>query len=465
MSIVPGSTIGKFKLECQLGGGGMGSVYKARDTKLGRTVAIKVLNSQYDYNLENIERFEREARTLASLNHPNLMHVYDVGTEESNHYFAMEYIEGRSLRDMIADPDYSISHSEALRITIEVMAGLRKVHNSGIIHRDIKPANIMIENSDGRAVLVDFGLSKSADDSGLTSAGSILGTPDYISPEQIEGFEAGYHSDIYSLGVVLYEMLCGENPYTRGSAMQTIRAHCNFNPPPLKKVVPRINRELSKIIDKMIISDAEQRYQSISELALDLLKACQHPLLDKLAADSTGNYHLMNTKQSYRSSNHQHTPYKHYKTQTPKIHKEFPFWKYFSGGVTVIGVLLLITFFYTENKSRQENNKVLSELKKYNLPIITYTPKNSTTEPISISNPSIIIYLSNGEQLWGRVLDDIHENRIRVGLFPKGQAEYYINEVDSIIMVDSEAISDTIPNPEDLVKRAYFNRTKLYPQE
>ena len=455
MSIIPGSTIGKFQLERQLGGGGMGSVYKAKDTKLNRTVAIKVLNSQYDYNSDNIERFEREARTLVSLNHPNLMHVYDVGVEDNHHYFAMEYIQGRSLSSLIRDPEYELTSQEALRITIEIMAGLRKVHNSGIIHRDIKPANIMIESTDGRAVLVDFGLSKSASDSGLTSAGSILGTPDYISPEQIEGFEAGYQSDIYSLGVVLYEMISGSNPFTRTSSMQTIRAHCSFTPPPLRKVCPKTTKEISRIVEKMLDVDPIRRYQNIAELATDMLKACQHPLLEKLAVSGAPYYPPAADPDSEILHMQSITPYKHYLAQVPTIHREFPFWRYFSAGVTVIGVLLLVFLFYNNSRRNSETfADIPAKVLKYHLPIQTYAPEDSPTPQQGITYPSVILQLKNGRQIWGKILDGISDNRITLGLYPKGQAGYPIAQIQAIIMADSEAVSEKIPDTYELLNKS-----------
>lgn len=464
MSIVPGSTIGKFILESQLGGGGMGSVYKARDKALNRTVAIKVLNSQFGYDLENIERFEREARTLASLKHPNLMHVYDVGTEENNHYFAMEYIEGRSLKDMIEDHSRVISSKEALRITIEIMAGLQKVHDSGIVHRDIKPANIMIENTDGRAVLVDFGLSKSTSDSGLTSAGSILGTPDYISPEQIEGFEAGYASDIYSLGVVLYEMITGENPFTRDSAMQTIRAHCSYTPPILRKIAPRCSRELSRIVSIMIAVDPQNRYQSISALATDLLKVCKHPLLSRLAKPSTSIYIASNHSHE-QSSRHKAASVKHYTAESPVMRTQFPLLRAALLGVGVLIVSLLTILLFLKLPGSSDSSYIPQELYTYNLPIVAYTPAGMATPPKGINNPSVIIHLKSGERIWGRVLNGLHKYQIAVGLFPNGQAEYHIKDVVAVINADSYALADKIPEANDLIKEIFPGTPSLHTTE
>ncbi len=459
MSIIPGSTIGRFELVSQLGGGGMGSVYKARDKRLNRTVAIKVMNSQHDYDLESVERFEREAEILASLHHPNLMHVYDVGTEDNHHYFAMEYIEGRTLSDIISDPSCVLTPNEALRIIIEIMAALRKVHDSGIIHRDIKPANIMIENNDGRAVLVDFGLSKSAGDSRLTSAGSILGTPDYITPEQIEGFEAGFYSDIYSLGVVLYEMLSGENPFTRESAIQTIRAHCSYRPPALRRINSKVPRQLSKIVEKMIHHNPIFRYQNITELAEDLLHTCQHPLLERLATASPAQYHTA-AKGETATPKRVITPYQHYRFQAPILNRNNSFWIYTAITLMLLGLLAATLIILRLNKHK-ETGLLPKEVAAFNLPVTTYNPDKDN----GIHNPSVIMQLNNGEHIWGRIINRFDDQQLKIGLFPKGEAEYNLDQIESIIMADSTAFSGKFINTKELIELLYPTEPESTPRD
>ena len=453
MSVTPGSTLGKFVLESQLGGGGMGSVYKARDRKLNRTVAIKVLNSQLEFDLENIERFEREAKIIAALQHPNLMHVYDVGIEDGMHYFAMEYIEGISLHDLIEDDNYELTQEEALRIIIEIMSGLQKVHSCGIIHRDIKPANIMIEKADGRAILVDFGLSKSASDSELTSAGSVLGTPDYISPEQIEGNAAGAYSDIYSLGVVFYEMLSSNNPFSRGSAIKTIRAHCDFVPTPLYKLVHGMPRKLSNIIDNMIQPDPQNRYRCIEHLAKDLLEVCEHPILTKLS-ESSSTVHLVPkiTTEKKTSS----VKIKSHKISSSlSLEVDSPLWRYL-----VIGLAgFIIVYFLFFNNKDESDNTVLKKIQSYDLPIVTYYPDDSLEEPEGVLNPSVVLRLNSGERVWGRILDIMYDDKIALGLFPRGSAEFPLHDVHSIIMPDSQALDGKIPQASELIRLRYPDLT------
>ncbi len=278
-----GLMLNHFRIENQLGSGGMGSVYCGTDTTLNRQVAIKILDDRLQAVPENRERFQREARIIASLRHPNLMQIYFVGEDKGFQYFVMEYIRGVSLQKYLADKGGKLPLKEALRILIEVISALRKVHGNGIIHRDLKPANIMIDGDDGRAILVDFGLSKECEETaGLTSEGAILGTPDYMSPEQIEGGDLGPHTDIYALGVILYQMLSGVSPFRRKTTIQTLRAHCESAPPPLTAHDPGLPPSLAIIVNTMLAKTAEQRYKTVEELAAALYTVCKHPALTRM---------------------------------------------------------------------------------------------------------------------------------------------------------------------------------------
>lgn len=279
----PGIMLNHFRIEHQLGSGGMGSVYCGTDTTLNRQVAIKILDERLQAVPENRERFQREARIIAALRHPNLMQIYFVGEDKGYQYFVMEYIRGQSLQKYLSDRGGKLPLKEALRILIEVISALRKVHGNGIIHRDLKPANIMIDGDDGRAILVDFGLSKECEETaGLTSEGAILGTPDYMSPEQIEGGGLGPHTDIYSLGVILYQMLSGVSPFRRKTTIQTLRAHCESAPPPLTAHDPALPPALAVIVNTMLAKTAAQRYKNIEELAAALYTVCKHPALTRI---------------------------------------------------------------------------------------------------------------------------------------------------------------------------------------
>lgn len=281
--IQPGAMLNHFRIEEQIGSGGMGAVYRGTDTTLQRQVAIKVLAARLSEVPENLERFQREARTIASLRHPNLMQIYYVGEDKGCPYFVMEYIRGRTLQALLQQQNGKLAPKEALRILIEIAAALSKVHASGIIHRDLKPANIMFDQDDDRAILVDFGLCKEcAATSGLTEEGAILGTPDYMAPEQIEGGELGPHTDLYALGVILYQMLTGVSPFRRKTTIQTLRAHCESSPPLVTAHNPELSAPLAAILERLLCVDPQERYRSIEALAVDLNRVCRHPLLSRI---------------------------------------------------------------------------------------------------------------------------------------------------------------------------------------
>ena len=277
-----GQTLGRYEIVDRLGAGGMGTVYRARDPDLDRFVAIKVLAPALESDPTCVERFKREARSIAALRHPNLMHVYEVGSHKHLHYFVMEYIDGSPLSRHLKEKG-ALGVSESLRVAGQVLSALDKVHAAGIVHRDLKPANIMID-ADGRAVVLDFGLSKDTTAMNLTGDGTIMGTPDYMAPEQIEGEDVGPATDTYALGVMLYEMLAGKLPFHRKSAVLTMRAHCEESPPPLAELKPDLPAELIRIVERAISRRVPSRYQSAMELAKDL--ASVHPTAELRALAS-----------------------------------------------------------------------------------------------------------------------------------------------------------------------------------
>lgn len=260
----------------------MGSVFKAFDAMLERTVALKVLFSSVLDDARHSERFLREARSLARLNHPNLIHIYNVGFENECYYFAMELVEGETLSAGIRRRRRIPMH-ELLPYLGQVLSALHYIHLQGITHRDIKSSNIML--SGRRAVLMDFGLAKDENFTGLTSAGAIVGTPDYMSPEGAEGTSAGPPTDIYSLGVVMYEALCGAVPFVGRSAMSIIRQHLDIPPPPIEAALPTIDPMLASIVHKCLRKKPEERYANCASLAADLLRLQNTPELAALAQD------------------------------------------------------------------------------------------------------------------------------------------------------------------------------------
>lgn len=279
-----GRLLGGYRIVGQLGSGGMGSVYKARDESLDRFVALKILSPALEADGTCIARFVREAKSIAAISHPNLMHIYSVGEEKGLHYFAMEFIDGVPLSKYLENRG-KLGLEDSLRLIGQVLYALHKAHGSDIVHRDLKPGNIMLDGS-GRAVLVDFGLSKDTTANiDLTGAGAIMGTPDYMAPEQIEGDPVGPQTDLYALGVMFFEMLTGIRPFRRKSAVLTMRAHCEEQPPALEEHRPDLPRLLGAILKKAMARNPGKRYRSAARMAADLCRVQATPLLQELAAD------------------------------------------------------------------------------------------------------------------------------------------------------------------------------------
>src|SRR3954466_10549109 len=277
------SKLGRYAIQSELGRGAMGVVYKATDTALERTVAVKTVNMALERDgAEKYEaRFYQEARAAGSLNHPNIVTVYDVGKEGNVAYMAMEFIEGQELRSLLVE-GRALPVSQAVSIAVQVAAGLAYAHQHGVVHRDIKPANIMVLG-DGPVKITDFGIARmraAADE--LTQTGMMLGSPKYMSPEQVIGKRADHRSDIFSLGVILYEMLSGGAPFNGENVTALMYQIVNFVPPApstLNRAVPQL---LDYIIAKMIAKPLEERYQDATEAARDL-----HECERQLAAAAT----------------------------------------------------------------------------------------------------------------------------------------------------------------------------------
>jgi len=260
---------GRYKVLGILGQGGMGIVYKADDTKLKRTVALKFLPAELSRFPEARERFMREAQAAAVLDHPNICTVHEVEEAEGVTYIAMAYVEGESLREKIAKAPLGIE--QAANITLQVAEGLEAAHKKGIVHRDIKSGNIMVRE-DGQVRIMDFGLAKVAGESALTRDAKTMGTVAYMSPEQARGEETDQRTDVWSLGVVLYEMLTGELPFRGERETAIMYAIVHEEPKPLQKLKPGIPIEISKIVEKALKKERNSRYASAAELAADLRK-------------------------------------------------------------------------------------------------------------------------------------------------------------------------------------------------
>ena len=290
MALTSGTKLGPYEVQSPLGAGGMGEVYRARDTRLDRTVAIKVLPHHLSSNPDLKQRFEREARSISSLNHPRICTLHDVGHQDGIDFLVMEYLEGESLADRLRKGALSIK--EALRVGIEVCEALEAAQRAGIIHRDLKPGNIMLTKSGAK--LMDFGLAKAAATSigaqgasapllsaaktmseatplsPLTTAGTVIGTIQYMAPEQIEGKEADARSDLFALGAVLYEMTTGRRPFEGKSQLSLASAILEKEPEPIRTIKPLTPAVFEHVVNTLLAKNPEDRFQTAHDVRLEL---------------------------------------------------------------------------------------------------------------------------------------------------------------------------------------------------
>ncbi|MGD8413181.1 MAG: protein kinase [Candidatus Latescibacterota bacterium] len=285
MSLEPGRQLGPYKIEGAVGAGGMGEVYRATDTRLDRSVAIKVLPSHLSDHPELKQRFEREAKTISSLQHPNICALFDVGHEDGIDFLVMEYLEGESLAERLRQG--TVPAEEALRIGVQITEALTAAHRNGVVHRDLKPGNIMLTRAGVK--LLDFGLAKTAEGAAssvqssmtemateqapsdpLTEKGTVLGTFQYMAPEQLEGKEADARTDIFALGAVLYEMVTGKKPFEGKSQASLIASIMSSQPPAISAVQPMTPPALDRVIRTCLAKDPEERWQTAHDVALQL---------------------------------------------------------------------------------------------------------------------------------------------------------------------------------------------------
>jgi serine/threonine protein kinase len=269
------SKLGRFELVSEIGRGAMGIVYKAKDPMLERIVAIKTINLTMDKDGAEMyeKRFYQEARAAGGLNHPNIVTIYDIGRSESLCYMAMEYIEGAELRTLLL-PGKPLPVQKALSIAAQVAEGLAYAHERGVVHRDIKPANIMVPET-GPVKITDFGIARMRTSNVQTQTGMMMGSPKYMSPEQVIGKRADHRADLFSLGVILYEMLTGAAPFTGESVNAVMYQIVNFVPPAPSAINPASPPALDQIVARMLAKALDERAQSAAEIARGL-RDCEH---------------------------------------------------------------------------------------------------------------------------------------------------------------------------------------------
>src|ERR687884_1086775 len=263
---------GRYKIVRKLGAGGMANVYLAEDQELGRRVAIKILDDRHAGDDQFVERFRREAKNAAGLSHPNIVSIYDRGEAEGTYYISMEYLDGRSLKELIlargpAPVPVAIDYAR------QVLAALRVAHRQGLVHRDIKPHNMLVDG-EGRLKVTDFGIARSGP-SQMTEEGSIIGTAQYLSPEQAQGAPVTPSSDLYSVGIVLYELLTGTVPFAGETPVELAMKHLSKTPDPPSRIRPEVPRDLDFVVMRALGKNPSERYQSADEMDADLARVAR----------------------------------------------------------------------------------------------------------------------------------------------------------------------------------------------
>ncbi|MEA2426899.1 MAG: eukaryotic-like serine/threonine-protein kinase [Thermoleophilaceae bacterium] len=278
---------GRYRIHRRIGSGGMADVYLAQDSQLGRDVAIKMLHRRFSRDHEFVERFRREASAAAGLQHPNVVAVFDRGEYDGTYYIAMEYLPGKTLKEVIRE-DAPLDQLRAIDLAIQILQAAAFAHRRGVIHRDFKPHNVMV-GTDGRLKVTDFGIAR-AGASEMTETGSIMGTAQYLSPEQAQGQRVGTPSDLYSIGIILYEMLAGRVPFSGDSAVSIALKHVGEQPPRLRDLRPDVHPRLEQAVGRALLKDPDQRYASADEFIGALQEARRALISGDNGAGSTSSW-------------------------------------------------------------------------------------------------------------------------------------------------------------------------------
>ncbi len=377
----------RYRLVACIGSGGMAIVYKGMDMLLERRVAVKVLRQRFASDPEFLERFQREARAAANLDHPNIVTVFDVGKDEDRHYIVMEYVDGPDLKTIIRQQG-RLSVDEALDIATQVAAGVGHAHRAGIIHRDIKPQNVLLTRG-GRAKVVDFGIARALSESGLTDADTVWGSPIYFAPEQAAGDPPTPASDVYSIGVLMYEMLAGTPPFQADNPTALAMKHLREEPPPLTLHNPQVPARLEWIVRKVLSKEPSARYRTAEQLA--------HVLEDyQLQVEQPTGWQPAVTSPSMADSAHQRSSGgEPVSAQTAGSGSEALAWVL--GVIALVAVVGLIPLWWLVYRSYAATPTVL--------PVTTPTVAE-TREPLVVTVPSVV----------DRPVDEARSLLLRTGL-------------------------------------------------
>jgi serine/threonine protein kinase/DNA-binding winged helix-turn-helix (wHTH) protein/class 3 adenylate cyclase len=327
-TIQTGTRLGRYEIQSRIGVGGMGEVYLANDTQLERRVALKMLSSEYTNNQQWLRRFVHEAKAASALNHPNILTIHEIGQTGGRHFIATEYIDGQTLRQQMARGAAAgnLKLPQALNIASQIASALAAAHAAGIVHRDIKPENIMVR-TDGYIKVLDFGLAKTSKQSAVSTAslyntdpGTVMGTVNYMSPEQARGLEVDGRSDVFSLGIVLYEMLSGRPPFQGETPSDVMVAILEHEPVRLSRNLESAPPELERIVSKALRKDREERYQTVKDFQIDLKNLLQELELQTRLGDSWSEINLAGTTLVQARSGSKEIPSQEEAQFIPEIH-------------------------------------------------------------------------------------------------------------------------------------------------
>ena len=421
-----GKSLGPYDVKDEIGHGGMGVVYRAFDRILNRDVALKIIPPQFAADEQKLKRFLREAKNIARLNHNAIVPIYFTGEERGINFIAMKFVEGETLGDII-DKDAPLAPIRALMIIREIAKGLSHAHDYNVIHRDIKPENIMLD-CDGQVQIMDFGLARSnfAGEK-LTESGIFLGTPEYSSPEQIRTTQADPRSDLYSLGVIFYEMLCRSLPFDAETPYEIFQAILSEDYPPLKKINPLVPSVLEGIVDKLLMKESIRRYQTAQELIADLEIALNR--IEKGATAET-----------------QELPKPRRSCANPRIRfrNVFKYFMIFSGVCAILLCGIFLGKFVLNDNSGKNTNK----------PLISGNPdktnKTKTNDEVKNRIPVIVIgYFNNVKKISGLswwmekglseiIATNIHESRMFEVITEKEIIQHQ-KELDELLKPDMKS--------------------------